>query len=351
MENEKTVKEMVEQVEGASTTFEKTNTDLKRRFLIWNIEAFNTIASAVSVNRGSFGTGYPFYVLDKDLKGDIPIISEQVRYNRQLVKDGEPVQKSIWECKECLKKNYATMPDLKTVCKPCPNMLDSLKPRKLINRLPDLDMWMVCKDGEVEVAQEELTNLLEKYNMRTSDVDPLKSLDEVAEIATTLKDGKFPRTFLPIDAHIMEESAMVKLIEKVPDELQQAKKSGRKPYLPIRPKSFRKEWQYDDEAYNFIYDYLSAFTAFNFPPSLEEPLKASRARVIEENTPEELFGFLMQSATPANFRRFQSYELERIFLKRVADWKVQIGKSKAKPEAPMVANFAKKIDEGDEDER
>lgn len=35
MENEKTVKEMVEQVEGASTTFEKTNTDLKRRFLIW----------------------------------------------------------------------------------------------------------------------------------------------------------------------------------------------------------------------------------------------------------------------------------------------------------------------------
>lgn len=143
---------------------------------------------------------------------------------------------------------------------------------------------------------------------------------------------------------------MVKLIEKVPDELQQAKKSGRKPYLPIRPKSFRKEWQYDDEAYNFIYDYLSAFTAFNFPPSLEEPLKASRARVIEENTPEELFGFLMQSATPANFRRFQSYELERIFLKRVADWKIQISKSKAKLEEPMVANFIKKIDEGDENE-
>lgn len=173
MEDKKTVKEMVNQVEVASTTFEKTNTDLKRKFLIWNIEAFNTIASAVSVNRGSFGTGYPFYVLDKDLKGDIPIISEQVRYNRQLVKDGEPVQKSIWECKECLKRNYATMPDLKTVCKPCPNMLDSLKPRKLINRLPDLDMWIVCKDGKVEVAQEELTKLLEKYNMRTSDVDPL----------------------------------------------------------------------------------------------------------------------------------------------------------------------------------
>lgn len=52
MEDKKTVKEMVNQVEVASTTFEKTNTDLKRKFLIWNIEAFNTIASAVSVNRG-----------------------------------------------------------------------------------------------------------------------------------------------------------------------------------------------------------------------------------------------------------------------------------------------------------
>lgn len=350
MEDKKTVKEMVNQVEVASTTFEKTNTELKRKFLIWNIEAFNTIASAVSVNRGSFGTGYPFYVLDKDLKGDIPIISEQVRYNRQLVKDGEPVQKSIWECKECLKRNYATMPDLKTVCKPCPNMLDSLKPRKLINRLPDLDMWIVCKDGKVEVAQEELTKLLEKYNMRTSDVDPLKSLDEVAEIATTLKDGKFPRTFLPIDTHIMEESAMIKLIEQVPKELKEAKKFGRKPYLPIRPKSFRKEWQYDDEAYNFIYDYLSAFTAFNFPQNLEETLKASRSKVIEENTPEELFEFLMQSATPANFRRFQSYELERIFLKRVADWKIQISKNKKESDESETIKY--KIDEGEDyDER
>lgn len=80
---------------------------------------------------------------------------------------------------------------------------------------------------------------------------------------------------------------MVKLIEKVPDELQQAKKSGRKPYLPIRPKSFRKEWQYDDEAYNFIYDYLSAFTAFNFPPSLEEPMVANFIKKIDEGDENE----------------------------------------------------------------
>lgn len=152
MDKERTIKKVVEKVERASTTFEKANTELKRKYLKWNIEVFNIIAASVSVSRGSFGTGYPFYVLDKDLNGDIPIISEQIRYNRQLLRDGEIVQKSIWQCESCLKRNYEIMPDLKIICKPCPNMIDSLKPRKIINRLPDLDMWLVCEDGKVEEA-------------------------------------------------------------------------------------------------------------------------------------------------------------------------------------------------------
>lgn len=247
MDKERTIKKVVEKVERASTTFEKANTELKRKYLKWNIEVFNIIAASVSVSRGSFGTGYPFYVLDKDLNGDIPIISEQIRYNRQLLRDGEIVQKSIWQCESCLKRNYEIMPDLKIICKPCPNMIDSLKPRKIINRLPDLDMWLVCEDGKVEEAQTELGALLEKYNMRTSDVAPLQSLSDVVEIATNLKDGTFPKIFLPIDAHIMEQSKLEELISQVPDELRLTKLEGRKPYLPIRPKSLRKKWQYDDE--------------------------------------------------------------------------------------------------------
>ena len=35
------------------------------------------------------------------------------------------------------------------------NMLDKLKPRKIINRLPDLAMWLVCEDGKVEEAPTE----------------------------------------------------------------------------------------------------------------------------------------------------------------------------------------------------
>ena len=74
-----------------------------------SIEVFNTLASHIKESIATFGTGYPFYALDENLEGEIPIIQEQVRYNRQLVKDGEGVKNSIWKCKSCLKQNYNNM--------------------------------------------------------------------------------------------------------------------------------------------------------------------------------------------------------------------------------------------------
>ena len=49
MDKERTIKKVVEKVERASTTFEKANTELKRKYLKWNIEVFNIIAASVSV--------------------------------------------------------------------------------------------------------------------------------------------------------------------------------------------------------------------------------------------------------------------------------------------------------------
>ena len=102
------------------------------------------------------------------------------------------------------------MPDLKTICKPCPNMINELKPRKIINRLPDLDMWVICKDGCVEVAQEEIRELLNEIGMNTSDVDPISSINDVHRIASQIKNKEFSRTFLPIDVHIIEYSKIKK---------------------------------------------------------------------------------------------------------------------------------------------
>lgn len=320
MENIETIGSITKKVEGASTDFEETNTELKRRYLLWNIESFNIIASKVTGNKGSFGTGYPFYALDKNLEGTLPIIGEQIRYNRQLVKDGVQVQKTIWKCKSCLQEKYDTMPDLKQICKPCPNMLDTLKPRKIINRLPDMDMWVICEDGGVEKAQEEMTKLLSSIRMCSSDINPISSIEDVEKIAIMLKQGKMPNSFLPIDAHIIEYSKIKSLIEQVPEELRRARKTGDVPYLPIQPKSYRKNWQYDDTAYNYIYDYLSAFTPFNLSEDLQQSLETSRKEIITEYTPEQLFAFLLHSATPANFRRFQSVELRDCFIKKVKGW-------------------------------
>lgn len=320
MDSNETIESITRRVEGASTDFEKTNTDIKRRYLLWNIESFNIIASKVTGNKGTFGTGYPFYALDENLEGTLPIIGEQIRYNRQLVKDGIPVQKSIWKCRSCLQEKYDTMPDLKRICKPCPNMLDTLKPRKIINRLPDMDMWVVCEDGETEKSQEEMTKLLSSIRMCSSDINPVSSIEDVEKIAAMLKEGKMPNSFLPIEAHIIEYSTIKRLIEQVPGELRKAQETGAVPYLPIQPKSYRKNWQYDDEAYNYVYDYLSAFTPFNFSDELQQALDESRRKVISEYTPEQLFDFLLDSATKANFRRFQSVELEDCFIKKVRGW-------------------------------
>lgn len=318
---EETVEEIMGKVEKASNEFEKNNTEIKRKYLIWNIESFNLIASNVSVSKGSFGTGYPFYVLDGNLNGKIPIIAEQIRYNRQLILDGVQIQKSIWKCKSCLKEKSQDMPDLKTICKPCPNMIKELKPRKIINRLPDLDMWLVCEDGKIEQAEKELTVLLKKNNMRTSDVDPIYSIDEVYKISKIIKEGKVPKKYLPIDIHIIEYSKIKDLLDRVPEELRISKENEESPYLPIQPKSYRKKWQYDDEAYNFIYDFLSAFTPFNFEDKLQESVESSRKKVLEDNTDNELFDFLLKSATSANFKRFQTVELKEIFENRMAQWR------------------------------
>lgn len=56
MKNDVTVKQVVNIVEKASTDFEKENSELKRKYLVWNIETFNFLASKVSVGLGSFGT-------------------------------------------------------------------------------------------------------------------------------------------------------------------------------------------------------------------------------------------------------------------------------------------------------
>ena len=56
------------------------------------------------------------------------------------------------------------------------NMKDELKPRKVINRLPDLDIWMICEDGKIAQAKEMFVKKFIQEEMYTFDVAPLSAL-------------------------------------------------------------------------------------------------------------------------------------------------------------------------------
>lgn len=213
------------------------------------------------------------------------------------------------------------MPDLKSICKPCPHIDKELKPRKIINRLPDIDMWMVCKDGYIDVAKDELSALFYQYNIHPSDIDPIQTIDDMSKIAEDLKNGIMPTKQLPLDAHIIGYETIASLIEQVPTILQQATEENKIPYLPIRPLSYRKVWQYDDEAYNFIYDYLSAFTEFSFEDSLQQTLTKTRSIVASSYSFDQLYDFLIASAQDSNKRRFKTLELKDRFRERIESWK------------------------------
>lgn len=317
----KSIINFTKEITEISNDFETNNSDLKRKYLIRNIYTFNFIASKIAASRGVFGTGYPFYALDKKLEGTLPIIKEQIRYNNELVEIAEISKFPSWTCAECLPKKFPTMPDLKQICKPCPNMDNGLKPRKIINRLPDLDMWMVCEDGHVRDASRELAILLEAYGFRTSDIDPIQTMKDVKSIADDLKAGKMPTELLPIDAHIVERSVLKNLIEQVPPTIEHSVMTGNVPYLPIHPLSYRKTWQYDDEAYNFVHDYLGSVTDISLDDELANLLKETRGKLTSEYSTEFLYRVLLSTSSGAFIRRHATPELQKVFEDKMEDWK------------------------------
>lgn len=302
----------------ASNRFERCNTELKREYLLKNIEAINTIMSYVSGFCGSFGTGYPFYVLDSDLEGKLPVIDEQIRYNNELYNEAKDYP--VWPCQKCLVVNNAKMPDLKQICKPCPQIKDSIKPRKVINRLPDIDMWMICEDSKIEDAKEELIDLFKYFGMNTSDVDPVKTVNEFNEISLDIELGKMPNKYLPLDIHIIEYSKFSRLLDEVPFSILLCIENEQVPYMPIHPISLRKIWQYDDVAYNFVFDYLFSLTSFNLEDKLNEKLKLSRAVINYYFSKEDLMDLFNLIASDSTKRRFKTKELHRCYERRIEEW-------------------------------
>lgn len=302
----------------ASTRFERLNNDLKRRYFIKNMERINMIMEHTPGYCGSFGTGYPFYVLDDNFQGELPIIEEQIRYNNELYDAALNINE--WVCEECLKTRGSRMPDLKRFCKVCPQVDDVYKPRRVLNRLPDVDMWMICQDDKIEEAKRVMVELFKSYGMHTSDVDPVGSVDELDEIVTQLEEGKMPSKMLPLDVHIISYSEFASLLDEIPFAICNAMDNNVTPYLPIHPQSLRKTWQYDDTAYNFVLDFLLSMTPFNWEKKLNRKLQLSRMVIGDMFTEEDLKVILDKVAPESVKRRMETVQLQKRYEGRVSSW-------------------------------
>ncbi|MBQ4031654.1 MAG: hypothetical protein II625_07855 [Bacilli bacterium] len=304
----------------ASTNYELANTELKRQYLVRIIDLYNAIVQDLNGFAGSFGTGYPFYTLDTDLNGTLPVIEEQIRYNLELSHAVVAHQGESWPCKKCLQKNGCKMADLKVMCNPCDKVETILKPRKVINRLPDMDLWMVCRQENIEENKRKIISLLRQNHFTSSDTDPVRTIKDVKEIAEDLQLGIMPRKFVPIDTHIIDYDTLLSLIERIPETLAHAMETGEIPYLPIHPISYRKDWQQDDVPYNFVHDYLSSFTSFNFEPTIREKLENTRKIISKLYTIDELYNFLLMSGPDSAKRRNETPALRKTFEKKVLEW-------------------------------
>lgn len=304
-----------------STRFEKNNSMLKTNYYIKNIQMYNSIVKSAEGFRGTFGTGYPFYALDGNLSEKLPIIDEQIRYNEELKQEVQKSGKSIWTCGLCLKRNESIMPDLKQVCKPCPRMVDGLKPRKVINRLPDVDMWTICDDNKIEENKKRLAQEFKNNHYLSSDINPTETFKNVEEIVTDLEQGKMPFKYLPLDAHIVGYSDFVSLVAFLPYEMDRAHAAGEVPYLPIHPWSYRKDWQKDDVAYNFIFDYLYSLTEFECDPLLKYQLTTSRNQLVNKYGVDYLYDTVLSVSSDSVKRRLKTKEVQSCLKERLSKWK------------------------------
>ncbi|MCQ2381958.1 MAG: hypothetical protein MJ054_01495 [Clostridia bacterium] len=319
--DKKSLMETIEKAVNASNKFEINNSDLKREYILSNIILYNTIAFSLNECKGTFGTGYPFYALKPNMVGALPIIQEQIDYNSQLLKDAQQSKHTHWTCYECLQKYGLTMDNLKTICRPCPNIENELKPRRVINRLPDLDLWMMCDEKQIKKIQEPLRERLYKSGFETSDVDPYKTICDVVEIAESLQINRLPQKKLPIDTHLIDKATIYTLLNEIPKVLAEcASHKNKIPYLPIHPLSLRKHWQKDDEAYNFVHDFFCSFTPIEMDAEIKQMIDETRQAVAKRYDFDLLYQWTLTTGAKSTVRRFNTQALKENAYEKFAQW-------------------------------
>lgn len=186
--------------------------------------------------------------------------------------------------------------------------------------IKNIDMWMICADDKIEEAKVGLVKLFENYDMHTSDIDPVRTINDMEDIVSDLETGKMPSKKLPLDIHIIEYSKFSSLLDEIPFSLLNAMDMTTVPYLPIHPISLRKTWQYDDVAYNFAFDYLFSLTPFSWEDDLNNKLMKSRFELRSLFSEDDLIEIFDLVASDAVKRRFETKTVKKCYGRRLKLW-------------------------------
>ncbi len=339
---ESSISDIVGMAVSASNNFEglgeTEGAAYKRRYIqnIYNL--YRQVGRSSNHALGMFTTGYPGYNLA------LSEIGEQYRYNHELLKQIKElgIESMTWKCGGCLMDNYHKMPNLKQICYPCQSISDAVKPRKIINRLPDLDVWFVYDDAQKFFQFEAETNAiflsheiereLAKRNLYTSDVDPIRTINDMYEISESLKKFTIPKTNLPVDVHLVGINYLKNLIQSVP-EYMVYRLSGEPGELKINPYSLRKTWEFDEAGYNYIFDFLLSFTVvplkkekgeYDYVSEENELISLvneTRKLIVNHFDVDEIYSVLQSvSGLPAK-RRLETQNVQDEFLAKLLNWK------------------------------
>lgn len=339
------VSEIIDLVIKGSDTFERLGRtrrgfEAKKRYIQENYRMFKELGESLDHVVAAFTTGYPGYDLS------LAEIDEQYRYNNELLKQVQTlgIGNMTWKCGGCLIKNYHKMPNLKQVCYPCTLANTEIKPRKILNRLPDMDMWYVFDDTNLESGEKECNNsmnlmqeiltMLPQKHLYTSDINPIRAINDIYEISTTLANNKIPNISLPVDIHIVGLNYLKSLINQVPMHMfDKLDSNSMSEDLKINPISLRKNWEFDPEGYNFVYDFLASFTVLPLSKSngkvqcsdaekgLINLVNLTRKQIVEYFDKNEILKVLYAVSNPASKRRFETNSLIEELNKKFDNWK------------------------------
>ena len=294
---------------GALNSYEGNMSSARLDYLLRHMEAFNDALQGIDNTHGTMATGHPFYAISSD--NTIVPIEEQLRYNEKL--RTTTADFGSWPCLLCAD----SLPDLKTRCGTCSRT--ELKPRNIFKRAPDMDLWLIVEKNSADL-EEEVQARLWGAGFYTSDANLSTSLIKLNRALRTLKNNTMPDNWLPIDAHIIERGDLIAKIKEMPKLVKRyTLNKSSMPYIPIQPRSLRKKWQFDDEPYNFVKDYLYSLTPSGWSDDDMAILNESR-RHVRKIMPADYALDMLKQIDSTTSRQLNTAGIEEAFCRRYNSW-------------------------------